>query len=139
MKKQLNLGELIDELKQIAQNQKHIVNKYGHEANVVFDFSSLYPIGFSSWRGAYNELAIEFAGQEYGDDRKNKVLTITEFVEALEDCIGKTFTGWKGGYFTMSRSNRLWVANSGTVGSTGVSGFRNNEYSIILETAEFEY
>lgn len=128
---QLLLGELIAKLEPLIANQEAVKEKYGQEANVVFDFEYLKPTGISSWRGSYRELALEFDG--------TNEFTVTEFVELLKGAIGKTYQGYKGGDFLMGKQTPIWVANYGNSGSTGVVGVLNNEHTVILETARCEY
>lgn len=49
--------------------------------------------------------------------------------------IGKTFTGYKGGDFEMSRRTPVWVANYGNAGNTGIVGIHDDGYSVIILTA----
>lgn len=44
-----------------------------------------------SWRGAYAELAFEPIGET----------TVGEMLAAAKEAVGQTYTGWKGGDFTM--------------------------------------
>ena len=96
---QLTLGELILKLEPIVKNQKD-----GEEATVRYDFEYLFPTSIDSWRGSYNELALNFETQ--GEEMK-----VSEFLNMLKECIGKTFTGYKGGDFTMHKGTPIWVAN----------------------------
>ncbi len=56
---QMTLGELIAKLEPIAEKQKG----KDTEATVRFDFEYAFPTAFSSWRGSYYELAINFQGK----------------------------------------------------------------------------
>lgn len=134
---QLTLGELINKLEPLLPYQEGIEKKYGHKARVEFDFSNTYPTFLSSWRGIYAELALNWAGGDFSDDF-TKAPTIDKFVEMLKAAIGQTYTGWKGGDFTMDRDTRLWVANDGMVGNTGITDVQNNEFEIVLKTGYFE-
>ena len=144
---QMTLGELIARLEQIAGNQQEAVKaKYGEEARVTFDFEYAYPTGLSSWRGSYDEIALNFSFVGYGLDGYSKVEgfnheepTVREFLAMLKAAIGKTYTGWKGGDFVMGENTRVWVANDGNVGNTGVVGVEDNEYAVRLITAYCEY
>jgi hypothetical protein len=92
----------------------------------------LKPTGVSSWRGDYAELAIEF-------NDKGEPMLLTEFIALLENAIGKSFEGWKGGNFMMERNTRLWVANPGHSGSTGIIGVREDHRTVNLLTSHFDY
>jgi len=72
----MNLGELIDKL------------------NAHPDQDAVFKIGFNrptSWRGSYDELAFQPA----------KNVPLKMMLEEAEDCLGKTFEGYKGGSYTM--------------------------------------
>lgn len=70
----LSLGDLIDKLKEIEGELN------GSERNVYFDFCGFHPSGVDSWRGSYDELAIEF--DDEGD------LSINEFINLLSSAAG---------------------------------------------------
>lgn len=129
---QLCLGAMINLLTPIAANQKPIIEKYGHEATVHFDFEYLFPCGIDSWRGSYDELAIDFA-------LDGQPMTVSQFLALLVDANGKTFTGYKGGEYQMNRSTPVWVARYGNSGNTAVVGIVDNEYSVILQTGQREF
>jgi len=73
---------------------------------VVFDIEEYYPIGINSWRGSYEELALE-----YGDGET--ILVVTELLEILRPYIGATLEGYKGGSYLMGKITPVWVANYG--------------------------
>jgi hypothetical protein len=133
---QLTLGELLALLKDIPTKWSTSQD----DVTIEFDFGSAYPTDFSSWRGSYDEIAINYGLSGYDNNadpfaHKN----LADFVKELEETIGKTFEGWKGGVFTMSADTTVWVANDGNVGNTGVVGIRNNSYSVTLQTWYCEY
>jgi hypothetical protein len=134
---QLTLGELLALLKDIP-------TKSGDDAvTIEFDFGTAYPTGFSSWRGSYAEIAINYALSGYdewkSEDAQFDHKDLTDFVKELEGAIGKTYTGWKGGEFTMTADTPVWVANDGNVGNTGVIGVKNEEWHVVLLTGYCEY
>lgn len=128
---QLTLGELIAKIEPIAAKQGERIEAKQGESDVCFDFEYLKPTSLSSWRGSYAELAIEFASGE--------AMTVNKFLEMLKDAVGKTYTGYKGGEFQMSRQTPLWVANYGNAGNTAVIGVLDLGYTVIIETAYREY
>jgi hypothetical protein len=136
---QLTLGELLALLKDIPTEWG--TNK--EPVAVEFDFGTAYPTGFSSWRGSYAEIATNYDLSGYDDFGRKDVMfnnkKLKDFVKELEETIGKTFTGWKGGEFTMSADTPVWVANDGNVGNTGVVGVRNENHVVILQTWYCEY
>lgn len=129
---QLTLGELILKLEPIVAKQKDRETI----AEVVFDFEYLFPIKFSSWRGSYDELALTFTSR---DDSNKEPHKVTEFLELCKQTIGKTFEGWKGGEFTMSKITPVWVANAGNSGNTALIDVVDNDYDVILITGYREY
>ena len=124
---QLTLGELILKLEPIVKNQKE-----GEEATVRYDFEYLFPTSIDSWRGSYDELALNFETQ--GEEMK-----VSEFLKMLKNCIGKTFTGYKGGDFTMHKGTPIWVANYSHSGNTAVIDVVDNEYVVLLITGYREF
>ena len=124
---QLTLSELILKLEPIVKNQKD-----GEEATVRYDFEYLFPTSIDSWRGSYNELALNFETQ--GEEMK-----VSEFLNMLKECIGKTFTGYKGGDFTMHKGTPIWVANYSHSGNTAVIDVVDNGYVVLLITGYREF
>lgn len=56
-----------------------------------------------SYRGYYDELAFEPTEQEW----------IEDVLSMARACVGVTFTGWKGGEFTMHEYTPVWLSNIG--------------------------
>jgi len=117
---QLLLGELILKL-------ENVKNK---ELPLYIDIMDKKPMGIDSWRGSYCELSIttETFGSyntdevehksEYGDSYKQKEIgcknpTARQWIEVLKEAQGKTFIGYKGGDFTMSKNTPVWLAEYG--------------------------
>lgn len=118
---QMSLGQLIDALKEVrASNDKE-------DITVCFDFEYARPTDLSSWRGVYAELAIGFAFD--GDET-----SLDELIVRAERSVGKTFEGYKGGDFTMTRNTPVWVANYGNAGSTAVTGVYDDGWQVVLLT-----
>lgn len=132
---QLTLGELILKLEPIVEKQKHRIDEGEKEAIVQYDFEYLFPTFFDSWRGAYSELALNYCTSKGPD----KELTITEFYNMAKETIGKEFTGWKGGEFTMSKHTPIWIANPGNSGSTALIDVVDDGYIVLLITGLREY
>lgn len=129
---QLTLGKLISKIEPIVANQKAIIKKYDKEAFVQYDFEYLFPTEIDSWRGSYNELALNYTSEDIKP--KAKPFTVTKFLKMLKDTIGKEFTGYKGGEYIMEEDTPIWVANYGNSGNTAVVDVLDNEYSVILIT-----
>ena len=66
-----------------------------------------------SYRGYYDELAIEPGG----------TATVADAVAMLEESIGATFEGYKGGDYTMYGHTPVWSAPYGSTGApvTGIT------------------
>ena len=124
---QLTLGELILKLEPIVKNQKD-----DDEATVRYDFEYLFPTSIDSWRGSYGELALNFETQ-------GKEMKVSEFLKMLKNCIGKTFTGYKGGDFTMHKGTPIWVANYSHSGNTAIIDVVDNGYVVLLITGYREF
>lgn len=142
---QLTLGQLIESIAAIPPNWEKASK--GDTKDVRFDFGYFFPTRLSSWRGSYDELAIEYmdgdeARELYAARQKNKVKnhklikepSVTEFLAMLNDAVGKEFTGYKGGEFTMGLNTPIWVANSGDGNNTAVVGVIDEGYGVIVET-----
>lgn len=113
--RQLTLGELIAALR-----------RKDKEATVTFGLGGHAPTGVCSYRGYYEDLAIQHE-QKYG-------VTVAEFLKMLEEANGATFTGWKGGEFTMSDETAVWVANAGRSHGVAIVDVVETQYHIWLKT-----
>lgn len=101
------------------------------EASITFDFGSLYPDCFDSYRGYYKDLALGFT-EEY-----NRTTVKTLLVEA-ESCIGRTFYGYKGGAFYMNENTLLWAANYGRSSNTAIVDVLDLDYHAVIITNYIE-
>jgi hypothetical protein len=66
-------------------------------------------LGFGSphsYRGYYQDLAFEPASNT----------TVGAMLTAAKDSLGRTFTGYKGGDYTMSEYTDIWLAEWGSTG-----------------------
>lgn len=61
-----------------------------------------------SYRGYYSDLSFE---KGEGDQTVGELLSILQ-----SECLGKEFTGYKGGEFFMDEHTPLWIANYGCTG-----------------------
>jgi hypothetical protein len=57
-----------------------------------------------SYRGYYTDLA--FIRDEYN------LAPVGEVLDILKSCVSKTYTGWKGGDYTMDENTPIWVVES---------------------------
>lgn len=131
---QMTLGEMIIKLESIIERikDKEKDRPEYQDPEVKFDFEYLRPTGLSSWRGSYDELAIEFSGE-------GEWIKASQFIAMLKEAVGKTYTGYKGGDFVMGKSTPMWVANYGNSGNTGVYNLSYDGYFIVIETGHCEF
>ena len=132
---QLSLGEFIAELEKcdLEYNEKE-------SKGICFDFGSAVPTSLDSWRGSYSELALGYKLSGYDNTQEHFAdKTSTELLSHLKETIGKEFTGWKGGEFTMNENTPVWVANSGNSGNTAVVGVLDADWQIVIITAYCEF
>lgn len=119
------LGQLIDALEKRPQDER-----------VVFDFCRIQPGRLSSYRGYYRMLAVEpnFKALHYDDARYQKPISVAEFVAELKAAVGREFTGYKGGEFTMDRDTWMWVSEYGHASETAVCGVEDCKFETIIKT-----
>lgn len=130
---QLLLGELILKVESILNKHSEKIGTKD-EPTVDFDFGSAIPTSLDSWRGSYEELAIGYKLTGYDGDSMAEV-SISDFLNELKSAVGKSFEGWKGGSFHMSKNTPVWVSNPGNTGNTGIVEVVDDEWRIILMTA----
>ena len=71
--------------------------------------SKIVPMGFNnphSYRGYYEDLAFEPAEN----------VTVGEMLKCAKEALGQTFSGYKGGDYTMKKYTTVWLANYGDTG-----------------------
>lgn len=102
---QITLGQLID-----------LVEKRPPDQDVYLDHHHLRPKGIGSYRGHYDQLAIEY------DCDDHPRVTTAEFLKMLREVEGKTLTGYKGGDYLMTRDTMVWVSNYGKATDVAVTG-----------------
>lgn len=71
--------------------------------------SKVVKLGFStphSWRGDYSQLAFV----------PTKNVTVGEMIRCAKEALGSTYTGWKGGEFTMDEYSSVYLAEHGECG-----------------------
>lgn len=112
----MNLGQFIDALAEMPP-----------EAQVEFEFGGLVPGRFHSWRMVYTQLCLDW------DGRWPRV--VGDLLTEAQACVGKTFEGWKGGDYAMSRDTNLWIARDGESGGyTRVVAVREDEGEVKIVT-----
>ena len=99
----LTLGDIIDKLKQFPLTAK-----------IYFDFCGTIPDGFTSWRGRYDELALNWKKEGSND------VTVEKLLGWCAKALETTFGGYKGGDFTMGPDTKVWVDNYSEYTCTGI-------------------
>lgn len=122
---QISLGQLIQELKEIAKNERK------EEPYVQFDFGNIRPAGLTSYRGYYDELAICY-------DEQTEQPLLSEFIKTLENAKKETFFGWKGGEYKMYDHTPVWVSNTGQASDTAVVGVIDKGFRVLLQTQNMD-
>lgn len=118
----LTLGELIGKLEECNQ-----------DAWVYFDFGSLKPTAFCSYRGNYSDLALGFNGHCFGVQCRD--IRVSTLLAMCRDATKNVFEGYKGGKYMMTLDSRVWASNEGWSSGTGIIGVRQaGNYAVILET-----
>lgn len=117
---QLLLGEMILKLEAVK-------NK---DLPLFIDLMDKKPKGIGSWRGIYEEIAIQTKDfgnyntdkiehkSQYGDSYKQKSIgkenpTVAEWIDVLKEAVGKTFVGYKGGDHVMGKGTPVYLAEYG--------------------------
>ncbi len=96
------------------------------DASVVFDDELRHAPGrFHSYRGYYEMIAIDYSNED---------MPVSEFLEKIQDAIGETFEGYKGGNFKMNRQTPVWASEYGASSGIGVIGVENIDGYCVLKT-----
>lgn len=123
------------------------------------------PTALSSYRGYYDNLAIERTDAEHaatetdepgkpfelnmagystytpgiGEVRIKSPATVGEFIAALSLAVGEPFEGYKGGQFYMSPSTDLWVSEYGQCDRLRIDAIEVLDGRVDLVTREEEW
>ncbi len=97
MKQQILLGELINALELVPPKVLVGIIERPYYAD---------PTSLHSYRGYYTDLAI---------GSRQEPTTVEEFQKALQKAVGKTYLGYKGGQFRMTKTTPLWLSAYGDV------------------------
>ena len=117
-KRTLTLGNLITEFE-----------RYDKRLLVFLD-SNEYTNDIDSWRGIYSELAINHTKSD------GLAINVGDFLEMLYGCVDKTFSGYKGGYYTMDHLTDVFVDNYGEYSCRVITGVKlsDDEQQVIITT-----
>jgi hypothetical protein len=112
----LTLGGLVEALK-------------GAEADAIVRFDvGGSPTSPHSYRGYYDDLSFEAAAEP---------VTVERLLVGAENCIGRTFEGYKGGDFLMDAETPLWLAPYGCTGFAMV-GISAQDGNLVIATKSMD-
>jgi len=97
------------------------------EMDVIFSGGNS-PSSPDSYRGYYSDLSFE---------PQSEAVSVKDFSMMLNESLGKTFNGYKGGDFTMTEDTPLWMANYGECGEAIISINVSNG-ALVLTTKDLD-
>ena len=118
----MKLGELIRRLQSFDGNDRIVIDIDGKYHN---------PLCLSSFRGYYDQLAID---QTSNDEKKLGI-----FLKECEEAVGKVFTGWKGGDFTMYEHTLVWVSEIGCCDNIIITDIIYVDSDVVIKTMVNDY
>lgn len=121
---QMTLGELIEKLEGVPDTE-YVVHLHGKMSVTIGSPHS--------YRGYYCDLAfMEVVGP---------LPTVEDVLIMLKGCMGKTFTGYKGGEFMMGESTPVWISVYGECSRIAPVDIILNEEKFIVTiiTKEIDY
>ena len=120
----MTIGEVIDTLERAKP-----------DAPVWFAFGYCVPTDVDSWRGVYAEPALGHVNAGRGSQKQPP--TVADILKKLKEAIdGRTFSGWKGGDYSYSRSDTLHVDNPGEYSNTELIRVQVEDWRVTLHTAK---
>lgn len=96
------------------------------DADVRFDFVYFAPHGCHSYRGYYDRPAIGYSN--------GKDITVLGLLALLDTLLTEQFTGYKGGEYSYSDDQVLYVANHNESGGTVITDVMDDGCGVRLET-----
>lgn len=126
----LTLGKLRDAISNYIENSSA---KERESLRVMFDFCGYYPDEFNSWRGDYSQAMLGYHDKYYDAP------LATAFLESIKVSIGATYTGYKGGEFTMSEYTPVWIDRWGEYNHTVIDKVSYESGWLVLHTKYHEY
>jgi hypothetical protein len=115
----IKLGELIKQL-----------STCNPDAQVRFDFGDLRPTILRSYRGYYDQLALDWDAET--------VTTVADLLEECRQAVRKVYEGYKGGEFEMDESTPVWVSRYGRASGTAIKGVKDFEHYVVITTRYIE-
>lgn len=127
MAKQMTLGQLID-----------VLERKDPEASIDYAFGYFSPTRFHSWRGAYEELSLGYGHWTEIGGFSNRP-TVASLLALSIEADGKTFTGYKGGEYTMDRDRRIWISNNNESCQSGIADVIEGDVGVVIVPGYFTY
>lgn len=111
--------KLISELKDISNRNKPVIINmklpvYDEEYEIIDYTYEMISSDFkcNSWRGSYDLPSVGYVSPE------SKTFSVQEIITNIEESEGLKVTGWKGGDFTLSMNDVIYIANQGESNSS---------------------
>ena len=115
-KRMMNLGSFIKSLEEISPDM-----------SIRMDFSYDGPGKMDSYRGFYSHLSLMGTTDN---------ATVGSVLEDARSAMGSTFSGYKGGDYTMDENTPIWWARvHSECHDTGVVGVTDEGYTAVIHTA----
>jgi len=118
------LGDLLAALKKATDDDRP--DKW-----VYYDFANLSPTNLASSRGDYSEVAL-------GWESANGYALLSDLIAHIEQSIGNTMEGYKGGTYTICAECPIWADNWGRWTGTKITGVTDIGYAAIITTRSDE-
>ena len=110
------------------------LREFNQDCKIEFDFGHIIPLGFISWRGSYNELALLYGYSS------NRHVYVKDLLRQCEEANGMTFAGYNCGEFKMSLDTPVWVDNDGDISHTAIIDIKEvGEYVYIITERDLNY
>jgi hypothetical protein len=106
---QLTIGQIISKCENLPNLPVMIVSEASAKYN------GKYPEGTNSYRGYYDELAI---------DTGNKAMSLSSFLDEMRKSLRRTYGGWKGGDYNMHKDTFVWLSEPGEASQVIVTDVR---------------
>jgi len=99
---------------------------------VKIDFTDHNPTGVGSYRGYYEDIALE-----YDEDEVGELKTVKQLLKIFEDSIGEVYEGYKGGNSTpVSRKTIVWVSLWGDNSRRMLTDIKSEGIQTVIFTQE---
>lgn len=118
-RKNVRLAHFIDLLKAVPE-----------ELPIKYDTGE-FPGPPDSYRGYYSDLALAIEPTE-----NEEAPTVKHLLGWMQEALGKTYQGYKGGDFVMDAQTPLWASNYGECNGTMITGISVDSGWAIIKTEQ---